>query len=319
MSDELLGAAFDDDELRAGAAAALATVDEQPRSIEPIHRGNRKRTAVVRFLERPPVVVQVCDERARLQTEAILLAEIRERTGVPVPLVLTSGCHDGVAYLLAEYVAGDDLHERFTELPPELRRALVESFGSHLARLHETFSFDGYGALVPSGETLSPQRSDWGAWVREYAERAVGRLPQAFDSLRTELRGLIADFSTQPSPSARLYPWDFRPGNALIAGGSVTALLDWEAPLAAPASLSVAKAEYLVADWYVPEPAPLRDAFRTGYASVRSYPSVSAAERVAAIADSAVDSTGEVTNPRYPELEAGESVAFHRRALEEYL
>lgn len=316
MTGELWGDTFDDDELRAGAAVALECIDEQPRTIEPIRRGNRKGTAVARFLEQPPVVVQVCDEPAWLRTEATLLAEILERTSVPVPSVLAFGCHEDVSYMLTEYVPGEDLHERFTELSPEARRTVVESLGSFLAQLHEAFRFDGYGALVQTGDTLTPERAEWGGWFDEYADRAVARLPQSFDPVRPELRELLTGSSPTSSPPARLYPWDFRPGNALVADKSVSAVLDWEAPLAAPPSLSVAKAEYLVVDWYVPDPAPLRDAFRAGYARVRPYPSVSPADRAVAIADSAVDSLGEVTNPQYPELEADESVAFHRRALE---
>jgi len=105
-------------------------------------------------------------------------------------------------------------------------------------------------------------------------------------------------------------------GTVRIADDDVTAILDWEAPLAAPASMSVAKAEYLVADWYVTEPESLREAFRSGYESVRPYPSIPTTHRVAAIANTAVDSSGDVTNPGYPELGREEAVAFHRTALE---
>ncbi|WP_226007327.1 phosphotransferase family protein [Natrinema salinisoli] len=319
MTGEPWGEAFDDDELRAGAAVALECIDDRPRAVEPIRRGNRKETAVVWFRERPPVVVQVCDEQVRLRTEATLVTEISERTDVPVPPVLAFGRHDDVAYLLTEYVPGENLHERFPELTSETRRTVVESFGSSLARLHEAFQFAGCGALVPTGDTLTADREEWDAWFGDYADRAVGRLPQPFDPIRTALRELVTDPPRKSAPPTRLYPWDFRPGNALVADGNVTALLDWEAPLAAPASLAVAKAEYLVADWYVSDPDPLRDAFRAGYTRVRRYPTVSSAERAAAIADSAVDSTGDVTNPRYPELAVDDSIAFHRRALEECL
>jgi hypothetical protein len=65
----------------------------------------------------------------------------------------------------------------------------------------------------------------------------------------------------------------------------------------------------------VTDPEPLRRAFVAGYEAVRGYPDVRPAHRVAAIADSAVDSTGAVTNPRYPELDREEAVAVHREAL----
>ncbi|QCC56408.1 phosphotransferase family protein [Natronorubrum bangense] len=316
MTEELLGKAFEDDKRRAGAAVALTALAESVTEIVQIHRGNRKQTAVARFAQRDPVVVQVSDEATWLQTEATLLTEIRNRTSVPVPPVLTSGCHDDVAYMLTAYIDGADLHERFTVFDSAIQRELAQSFGTSLAHLHEAFQFDGYGTLETTSKTLTPRRDDWEAWFREYGHRAVRRLPPVFDPLRSELRELIADSPVESAPPARLYPWDFRPGNALVADKSIAAIVDWEAPLAAPASLSVAKAEYLIADWYVPEPEPLRDAFKTGYESVRPYPSVPTAYHVAAIADSAVDSTGTVTNPQYPELEHHDAVAFHRRALE---
>lgn len=322
MSERSLAGAFTDDRVRAGARAALRTLDGTPTSVEPIPRGNNKQTAVVRFETRDPVVVQVCTDAERLRTEATLLSLIRDRTGVPVPPVLGAGEHGSVTYLLTDYVAGEDLHERLVTGAPAVRAMLARSFGSYLSQLHEAFPFDGYGRLEPSGgrslpgDSLSPVREDWPEWFREYSLGAVDRLPAAFDPLRSDLRAVLDQAAVAERPQARLYPWDFRPGNALVADDRVTAALDWEAPLAAPASLSVAKAEYLVADWYVSDPAPLRTAFRTGYERVRPYPDVPTAHRVAAIAASAVDSAGRVTNPRYPELGREGAVAFHRDALE---
>jgi len=113
----------------------------------------------------------------------------------------------------------------------------------------------------------------------------------------------------------RLFPWDLRPGNALVSDGRLSAVLDWERPMAAPPALSVAKTAYLVTDWYVDEPAPLRTAFRAGYERVRPIPSVEPVHRVVAIADSAVDTRGAVTNPGYPERNRQSSVDFHLAAL----
>jgi hypothetical protein len=129
------------------------------------------------------------------------------------------------------------------------------------------------------------------------------------------LRAVFAGQSRDQSPPARLFPWDLRPGNAVVADGRVTAVLDWEAPMAAAPALSVAKAEYLVAGWYADHPEPLRTAFVEGYETVRDYPAVRPVHRVAAVTDSAVDSTGAVTNPGCPELDREAAVAFHRETL----
>ncbi len=322
MSDALAAWVFDDESARAAAAVALEAVAEEPTDIEPITRGNRKETAIARFPNRGPVVVQVAAEPAWIRTEGALLRTIRERTFVPVPPVLAAGTHAGVGYTLTAYVAGGDLHERFHAVGPSTRRELVRWFGAALARLHDAFTFEAYGRLTVDGGGFAATQAEWPAWFESYGTRAVDRLPPAFDDLAADLLAVVGSLSTNADAAdhtPRLFPWDFRPGNALVADGSVTAVLDWEAPLSAAPALSVAKTEYLVADWYVADPAPLRAAFREGYRSVRAMPSVEPAHRVAAIAASAVDAAGRVTNPRYPPVGRDIAVAFHREALKRVL
>jgi hypothetical protein len=105
----------------------------------------------------------------------------------------------------------------------------------------------------------------------------------------------------------------------MIDRGEITAFLDWGDPLAAGAGLSVAKAEHLLADWYVDDGTALKTAFRDGYAEIRPLPEVGRTERVAAVVDSAVDSTGAVTRPGYPERTGAAAVEFHRRRLRSLL
>lgn len=307
---------FADGAHRRAAETALASVTaERPRTVEPLGRGNRKRTAVVRFDGRGPVVVQLCDERTWLRTESVLLTGIRRRTDVPVPPVLAADVTDGVAFLVTAYVPGDDLHEQFAGLDRERQRQISLRFGTYLGQLHEQFRFDGYGPLAVDDGALTAQSGDWCGWIAEYGRTAVERLPPDFDPIRGDLRAVFAGQSRDQSPPARLFPWDLRPGNAVVADGRVTAVLDWETPMAAAPALSVAKAEYLVADWYANHPEPLRTAFVEGYETVRDYPAVRPVHRVAAVTDSAVDSTGAVTNPGYPELDREAAVAFHRETL----
>lgn len=309
-----------DESTRRAVASALAEVtSEDPRSVEPLGRGNRKRTTLVQFADRGPVVVQLCGEQYRLRAEAELLTRIRECTPVPVPPVLAAGATDGVAYLVTAYVPGADLHERFTRLDPKARRRVARAFGRHLAQLHEAFRFDGYGSIAVTDAGLAAESENWDEWLAEYGLAAVDRLPSEFDPIREALGELFAAGPPRETPQPRLFPWDFRPGNTVIADGQITAVLDWEAPMAAPPALSAAKAEYLVADWYVADPEPLRAAFLEGYETVRRYPAVSPIHRAAAIADSAVDSAGTVTNPGYPEAGREAAVAFHREALADLL
>lgn len=304
---------------RAAERAVRAVTDEHPREIERVDRGNRKQTVRVRFDERGPVVVQTCDQRTWLRTESALLSRIREQTELPVPPVLTTDVTDGVASVATAYVPGDSLHERFTQLTEQRQRDLSRSFGRYLGTLHETFQFERYGQLAVEDGDLVAESADWAAWFVAYGLAAIKRLPAEFDPLRERLRGLVTDHRHGDSPPACLFPWDFRPGNALVADSRVTAILDWEAPLSAAPALSAAKAEYLVARWYTDEPAPLRAAFVSGYETVREYPAVHPAHRAAAIADSAVDSAAVVTNPGFPEVGREAAISFHREALADLL
>ena len=300
------------------AALEAACPGQEPTAVEALGRGNRKATQLVRFERREPVVVQFAtgsESGSGLRAEALVLRAVRERTGVPVPATLADGTVDRTEYLVTERVAGGNLHTRFAGLDGDVQRRLAGTFGRHLAALHEAFSFAGHGPLDAVGGNLAPHETGWGRWVVSYGRQAAERLPPAVDDLREGLQTLLASPPPDPTPPATLFPWDFRPGNTLFRGGDVTAVLDWERPLAAAPALSVAKAEYLVADWYVEEPGPLRTAFRDGYGSVRAVPERKPVYRAVAIAASAVDTAGTVTRPSFPERDREEAVAFHRRAL----
>ncbi|MEZ3163362.1 phosphotransferase [Halorubrum sp. RMP-47] len=301
-------------------------------SVEPLGRGNRKRTEVVRFKSAAPVVVQFSETPAATRTEAALLTAVGERTDVPVPRPLGEGVVDGTGWLVTPLVDGRDLHEAFVDLGPAGRRGVARAFGRWLAALHEAFRFSGCGRLAvdgAAGEAIDaelvlgrdaslsvPDPVSADEWLRRYGERHVDRLPEEFDGLRARLRDAFRE-PTASDAEPRLFPWDFRPGNAIVADGAVTAVLDWEAPLAAPRGVSVAKTEHLVVDWYVPvaETEPLRRAFRDGYESVAPLPRVERAHCAAAVASAAVDGEGVVTNPRYPPVDRDAAVEFHRGAL----
>ncbi|MFC7020169.1 MULTISPECIES: phosphotransferase family protein [Haloarcula] len=281
-------------------------------------QGNYKETVVARYADGPDLVVQLSDDPDATHVEAVLLAEIDERTAVPVPTLVDHGRLAGRAYLVTERVAGADLHERFVALDPDRRQALARRFGEILARLHEAFPFgsagpvsiDEHGELEAAGRTVE---ADFTA----YAESALEALPGAFDDIRPPLAEALAP---PPAPrSPRLFPWDLRPGNALVDDGHLVAVLDWGAPRATDPAMSVAKTEHLVCRWYGTDPAPLRSAFRAGYDAVRTLPEVPVPYWLAAVAASAVDSRGVVTRPHYPERSGADAVAVHRAWLAEWL
>ncbi|WP_324759108.1 phosphotransferase family protein [Haloarcula montana] len=292
--------------------------DRMPETIERPRQGNHKRTAVARYPDRPAVVVQLADDPAAVHTEATLLAAVADRTSVPVPRLLAHGRLDGRGYLVTEYVDGTDLHERFDALPADRRQQVARQFGSVLARLHEAFAFESAGPLsVDAGGSLIGGGRSIAEAFTTAAEDALAALPAAFDDLRPELAAALEPPARTRRP--RLFPWDLRPGNALVSAGDLAAVLDWGGPQAADPALSVAKTEHLVARWYGTDPEPLRSAFRGGYRSVRPLPSVPRAYRVAAVVTAAVDSAGVVTRPHYPERTGAEAVAIHRAWLTEWL
>lgn len=287
--------------------------------VDPAEAGHRP-TAVVRFGAHPPVVVQCSETIDAVRTEAALVRAVRDRTEVPVAPVLATGTYDGRAYTISEFRPGTDLHTTFADSPPTVQRDIATQFGRYLGQLHAAFGFEGVGELTRAAEPADDERlvapdSDAHGWLVAYGRRAIERLPPDFDPLRGRLSDCLGAASAGEA-TPRLFPWDLRPGNALATDDAVSAVLDWERPMAAPPGLAVAKTEYLVADWYVDDPRPLRTAFRDGYGSVRQVPTVEAVHRVVAIADSAIDSRGEVTRPGYPEFGRSEAVAFHRAALD---
>lgn len=290
-----------------------------------VDAGNRRRTTVVGFADADPIVIQVGPDPAATRVEARLRKAIDERTAVPVPTPLGTGTVDREGWLATPHVSGDDLHESFTRLDPPGRQRIARSFGRSLATLHDAFQFDAYGPLTVVDDELtvdddgdSDATTEWTAWVTAFGRAALERLPSEFNPVRADVADALAAFDAESAPDPRLFPWDLRPGNALVSDGRLAAILDWERPLSAAPALSVAKTEYLVADWYVPgaEARSLREAFRAGYESVRTYPRVRPAHRIAAVVNTAVDSRGAVTNPGYPPVSRAEAVRFHRRTLE---
>ena len=202
----------------------------------------------------------------------------------------------------------------------------MATLGEYLGALHATFEFAGHGAVVADdgGLDVPAPADDWHAWLREYATAGLraleGPLADLRDPIRTALDGALEKISVEPA--ARLFPWDFRPGNVVVDDTpAVAAVLDWGDPLSAAPALSLAKAEYLTADWYAdPEPADrLRELFLEGYERQRPLPTGYRAHRatyrLVGIVRSAVDSRGVVTRPRYPELDPDAAAAFHRRHL----
>lgn len=304
-----------------------ATVTE----ISPTRTGNFKQTVVVELADGTRLVVQYRSlEHGALRPEARVTKVIGAETPIPVPAVLGEGSVDEKAFIVTEHVDGVNLHERFEALSPERRLDLARTLGAYLGVLHDRFTFSEYGPVVADngGLTATGTGTDWRQWLDSYLEEGLASLPAELAAAAEPVRAVVQDAlaSLPEAPMPRLYPWDYRPGNVLLAeesgDGEIAAVLDWADPLAAHSELSLAKAEFLTADWYA-DPGladRLRDAFYEGY---REHVDVSASYwgerrlvyRLVALVRSAVDSKGAVTRPRYPMVDEDTAVAFHRRHI----
>jgi len=241
-----------------------------------------------------------------------------------VPRVVEIGAHGDSSYVVSELAPGENLHSRFAGLDRPTQLRISRGFGRYLAEIHDAFAFDGVGPVVAAStdtgtrfRTVKPVAFD--TWFRRYAQAGIDALPEQFDEVREPLEDAVASTPGGTLGDPVLYPWDLRPGNALEMDGELSAVLDWGDPLAAPPGLAVAKADYLLTDWYVADAEPLQSAFRDGYESVREYPTVPPVFRLVAVLRSAVDSHGVVTRPRYPEWTGEKAVQFHLDRLQELL
>ncbi|WP_171006564.1 phosphotransferase family protein [Halalkalirubrum salinum] len=289
-------------------------------SVKRPEQGNHKDTTVVSLSSGQTVVVQASpagtDGQNDLKTEGALMRAIAAQTTVPVPEVIAAPTIDTRQYLVTEYIPGDDLHKRFVSIPEATRRSIARSVGEILASLHEVFVFDRCGSLTTSDASeIRVQNGDVPArWLSAHAIAGIDRLPAQFDDLADRARDAV-EHGRPTSDAIRLYPWDLRPGNAIVRDGEIVAVLDWGGPIAAPVGLSIAKTEHMVARWYGGNIDGLTVAFRDGYRSVRGYVRPTQAERIAAVAHAAVDSKGVVTRPGYPERTGDRAIEFHRASL----
>jgi fructosamine-3-kinase len=301
-----------------------------------IRTGNFKQTVLVDLADRESLVVQYRSlDHGHLRPEARVTEVIGEETEVPVPDILGVGQVDDRSYIVTHRVPGINLHERFESLPEERRLALTRTLGRFLGALHQRFTFPQYGPVVAinGGLTTTGDDVSWQAWLRSYVEEGLDAMESPLRDLRPRIeRTLDAGVSSLPSaPTPRLYPWDYRPGNVLLderetPSDRIAAVLDWADPLAAHRELSLAKAEFLTADWYADPPIAdrLREAFYKGYQERMAvddgyWDTRRRLYRLVALVRSAFDSQGAVTLPRYPMVEEEEALAFHRTHIEAVL
>jgi aminoglycoside phosphotransferase (APT) family kinase protein len=305
---------------------------------EHIETGNRKRTLRVRFADGPALALQYVPDGEACLLEATLRRALAERTDVSLAPLVASGRFEGGSYLLAEWVDAPSAHRLITGFDPPTRRRFARAFGRHLGTVHASFAFEGFGRVSGPTGTLSVDEAepDWRVAFCGLLDEGLHAMGSPLDELEAAIETTIeATLGAVPrDPTPRLFPWDYRPGNVLAEKGRPVAVLDWEAPWSAHREFSLAKAEFLLADWYGFESNTndrgriefgddrrmLAEAFYAGYERECAVPAAYWSERrrpyrLCAIVRAAIDSNGRVTRPGYPMVDRPTAIAFHRNRL----
>jgi len=296
--------------------------DARIRQVRPVGHGGRRETMEVQFRNWPSIILQSAGSVDAAETELALLSRLDRETSIPTAPPIRAGTVGAQAWIATDAIDGTDLHGQFTGKSQAVQRRLVRQFGTVLGEVHELWESEHHGPVLAEGTDglYVGDPASWTTYFGAFTAHHLSRLPAAFDDIRVDLADAMIAVPETGGP-ARLFPWDLRPGNALCAEDTLTAIIDWEGPIATAPALAVAKAEYVIARWYVGADRgdALVEALHAGYERVRPLPEVEAVHRIATAMEAAVDSHGVVTNPGYPPVDDPAAVAFHHELLERFL
>jgi len=183
--------------------------------------------------------------------EPLVVALVAEQTNIPVPAVLATGTIGDRRWALYEFRPG--AVPEYERLDPASRERIVRRVGVALGELHAVEGFDRVGGLARSDGCLTV-RSPFRPWV---PERLRGVLPA----------GAVGE--------PVLCHGDLFPGNLLVEGDRIAALLDWGNAHVSTPGYALARAEMRFVDWFRPpagERDRLRAALRAGYRAHRALP-----------------------------------------------
>lgn len=220
---------------------------------------------------------------ARLSAEAALLRRLEGR--VPVPRVLAIDRCGDAAYQVQALVQGRPLHHLWLDLGAGEKDGLVAELAACLRSLHEIAMPDYGPVLRPEGGASSWLECCDAAFraAREGLERCGVALPQGLLRHLDEHWQRHRDSLT--AEGACLVHGDVWPGNVLVHEGHVSALLDLELAMGAPADY-----ELLLVEQFCLYPNDFAEEGREIYCTrhfadlaallVRHYPELFAASRL---------------------------------------
>ncbi len=153
------------------------------------------------------------EERPLAMTTQAELIDAAEAEGVPVARTVASGDHDGLGFLISEFVEGEALPPKLLRDPAleGARARLTADAASALAGIHR---IDPRGRGLVDQDKLSLYR------------RRLDHIGEPRPVLELGYRWL--DANRPPARPAVVVHGDFRLGNLLVGPGGLGAVLDWE-------------------------------------------------------------------------------------------
>jgi len=221
-------------------------------------------SSTVRFIELSSgqrVVLKIPYVRRKLLRE---MRAIHELSDLPVPRLIDAWVPDDVSpgALLLSRLPGTVIHGALTS-------DLAWQMGRLLARVH-THTFPHYGDVEDAAGQEAPgwwamKRARLDLW-KPYCAQVLA--PSLYSEAITLYDTLGADL---PAPDGPVWTHnDYRPGNILVEYGDVTGLIDFESSRGGSADYDFTKISLEV--W--PSGRGTRDAFLSGYATVRPVPEI---------------------------------------------
>ncbi|GIP38435.1 phosphotransferase [Paenibacillus sp. J31TS4] len=231
-------------------------------AVHPVPDSHSSEVYRVELRQGGDVYVKLPFNREKVYREQAMLGRLKGRLPVPEVLGLWEGDEETAGALLLSPVPGRQPAGVFS---PEL----AHDIGRTLARLHAV-EMPGYGTDGQAGFRPLAQ-PDWRAYIRaNFAVQLAEAEPllgaELAEACRGRFEALFAGLPPQDGPCA--VHFDFRPGNLLVDGDRVTGVLDFESSRGGSSEIDFTKVEQ---DILAVHPGT-REAFASGYASVRPLP-----------------------------------------------
>ncbi|MDY6770498.1 MAG: phosphotransferase [Candidatus Nanohaloarchaea archaeon] len=194
-------------------------------------------------------------------------------TAVPSPDVVYDAADEEVPYQVVEAIDGDNLNDRYHEMPDSTRLAVVEEAGRYLAAAHDKLSMDDCGWLYGTENGLEVDAADsWRSFYRGFLHDMLDTVedgPLDRDDLTDELRATVdATIDNVPvDPDTSIVHRDYDPDNLVEDDGEIAAVLDWGNAFAGDPLYDYARAEHSFAGRFADDERVerTRERFRASY------------------------------------------------------